>query len=267
MSYHNITTRIQNREIYQMDTAILKKIGLSENEIKVYLFLLANGKSTAYDIGKKISIYRVHVYDKLEQLIRKGMVTHINIGPKKYFHATNPKKIMQYIEDKRKYMEFVETELSRLIPELESLEKIPKEDTSVEVFEGNEGLKYILKDIIQSRSEVLLTGIDDKKYSEALPVFMKQYFRDLKRYKIHERIITQKKKGIFVFDKNVAPTTNYRFLETMQFNPTNTFIYSNKIVIVIWGTPVTAIMVKNKGVANTYRNHFEYLWKIASKEI
>ena len=93
---------------------------------------------------------------------------------------------------------------------------------------------------------------------------MKQHFRNLKHNNIRERVITIKKKDIFLFDKKMAPTTTYRFLEGNQFNPTNTFIYGDKIVIVSWGTPPTAIMIQNKEIAETYRNHFEHLWKIAS---
>ena len=80
-----------------MDTDALRKIGLTENEIKIYLNLLKTGLSTAYDIGKKTGIYRVHVYDKLEQLMDKGLVTHVYRGAKKYFQATPPTKIKQYL--------------------------------------------------------------------------------------------------------------------------------------------------------------------------
>jgi len=56
-------------------------------------------------------------------------------------------------------------------------------------------------------------------------------------------------------------------LDDKQFNPTNTFIYGNNVVIVSWGTPVTAVMIKNDSIAQTHRNHFEHLWGIAAKEI
>ena len=110
-------------------------------------------------------------------------------------------------------------------------------------------------------------GIDDKKYNETLPIFMKQLFRDLKKYNIKERVITIKKKGVFLFNKETASTTTYRYLEEKQFNPTNTFVYANKVVIVSWGTPITAIMIKNKEIAETHKSHFEHLWNIASKTI
>src|SRR3989338_1644811 len=250
-----------------MDTDILRKIGLTENEIKIYIHLLKSGSSTAYEIGKQTGIYRVHVYDKLEQLMDKGLVTHVYRGAKKYFQATHPSKIKHYLEDQKRMLEVQEQAVDSILPELEAMTKIPKEDTFVEVFKGNEGLKYFIKDIIKTKKEVLITGIDDQKYQEALPVFMKQYFRDLRDNNIKERVITIKKKNIFLFDKELAPTTEYRFLEEKQFNPTNTFVYGNKVVIVTWETPVMAVMIKNEAIAETYRNHFEHLWNIASEQL
>ncbi len=251
-----------------METSILKRIGLTENEIKIYLILLKIGTATAYDISQKTGIYRVHVYDKLEQLMNKGLVTHVYKGAKKYFQAAAPEKIRQYLEDRKRELELQEQEVEKILPELQAFTLAPREDTRVEVFKGVEGLKYFLKDIIKTaKKEVLITGIDDAKYNEALPIFMKQYFRDLRNKRIQERVITVKKRGVFMFEKEEAPTTNYRFLEETQFNPTNTFVYGNKVVIVSWGTPVTAIMIENAGITETYRNNFEHLWKIASPKI
>ena len=245
-----------------MELSILKKIGLSENEIKIYLALLSNGTNTAYELSQKTGIYRVHIYDKLEQLMEKGLVTHIYKGAKKYFQATDPEKLKHYIQEKKKEIEYQEEEIDKIIPELKKITNRTKEDTKVEVFKGVEGLKYFLKDIIKTGKEVLVSGIDDQKYEEAFPIFMKQYFRDLKKNKIKEKVITAKRKGIFMYNKI---STEYKFLDEKEFNPTNTFIYGEKVVIVSWGIPVTAIMIKNKGIAETYRNHFEHLWKIASK--
>src|SRR3989344_1980565 len=147
-----------------MDTDVLRKIGLTENEIKIYLNLLKAGLSTAYDIGKKTGIYRVHVYDKLEQLMDKGLVTQVYKGAKKYFQATPPSKIRHYLEDKKRELETQEQAVEAILPELEAMTKLPKEDTFVEVFKGNEGLKYFLKDIVKTKQEVLITGIDDERY-------------------------------------------------------------------------------------------------------
>ncbi len=250
-----------------MSTAALKGIGLGENEVKIYTTLLRTGALTAYELSQKTCIYRAHVYDKLEKLMEKGLVTHVYQGSKKYFQATSPEKIKQYLEEKKKVLEEQEIQIDEILPELLAMQKSPKEDTRVEVFKGKEGLKYFLKDIIKTKKEVFVTGIDDEKYEKELTVFMNQYFRDLKANKIKERIITLKKTSIFTFEKSKAPTTEYRFLDEKQFNPANTFVYGDKVVIVSWGTPVTAIMIQNKQTAETYRNHFEHLWDIASEKV
>tara|TARA_Y100000310_G_scaffold319607_1_gene375067 strand:- start:358 stop:1113 length:756 start_codon:yes stop_codon:yes gene_type:complete len=247
-----------------MNTDALRKIGLTENEIIIYLDLLKSGSSTAYEVGKRTDIYRVHVYDKVEQLMSKGLVTHIYKGAKKYFQATDPSKIKQYLEDKRRELEIQEQEVDTLMPKLVAMTNLPREDTFVEVFKGPEGLKYFLKDIIKTAKEVLITGINDEKYNSTIPIFMKQYFRDLRKHNIRERVITALRDNIFLFGKNLASTTEYRYLSETDFNPTNTFIFSDKVVIVTWGSPVTAVMIKNSAMAQTYRGHFEHLWKVAS---
>ena len=250
-----------------MENPLLKKIGLSENEVKIYTTLLKTGSSTPYEIGKKTGIYRSQIYDILEKLINKGLVSYVYQGPKKYFQAASPEKIKDFLEDKKRLLEDQKKELDQIMPGLMKIPELQRMDTKVEVFRGKEGLKYFLKDIIKTGKEVLMTGIDDKKYKEELPFFMEQYFRELRRLGIKERVITVKRSGIFLFNKKTAPTTEYRFLEERQFNPTNTVVYGSKVVIVSWGSTETAIMIENEEIAETYRNYFEHLWRIAEKKI
>lgn len=244
---------------------LLARIGLSENEVSVYLVLLRLGPLSAYEIAQKTGIYRPHVYDKLETLIKKGLVSYVQKGKKKIFSAAQPSKIMDYLKEKEEEVQEDIELLSDNLQKLEALHNLPKEDTRVEVFTGKEGLKLCLNNIWRAGGKELLAfGLDDSKYNEALPVFMPQYFKYLKEQGIRERIITQKKKGIFVFESDI---TTYRFLDSKQLNPTNTLIYGNRIMLVIWGVPITTVIIENKQVAQTYREQFEYLWKIADKKI
>lgn len=255
---------------------LLFDLGLTKNEVTIYITLLKRGPSSAYELSKLSGIYRVHVYDKLEQLIEKGLVTYVIVGRRKTYQAASPVKILDLIEERKRKLDQQRNEAEREIKHLIEFVNIQKSDTTVEVFRGNEGLKFFIKDVLRVCSvlskkptarEVLITGIDDKRYYEAIPAFMPQYFREAKRIGIIERVITLHKKGIFRFDKKTAPTTYYRFLDGKQFNPTNTFVYGSKVALVCWGTPVTVIMIENKLMADTYRDHFEHLWKIAKKSL
>ncbi|MDO8628166.1 MAG: hypothetical protein Q7R56_00235, partial [Nanoarchaeota archaeon] len=124
------------------------------------------------------------------------------------------------------------------------------------------------KDELVSELTQQMTAVSkEQKFEEAIPIFMKQYFRDLKKERIQERVITTKRKGVFLFDKKTAPTTHYRFLEGEQLNPANTMIYGKKVVLIIWGNPITLVMIEHEGTANTYRSNFEHLWKIADRTV
>ena len=58
-----------------MDTKILKEIGLTDTEIKIYLALLSLGATSAGKIVEDTGIYRKNLYDALNKLIEKGLTS------------------------------------------------------------------------------------------------------------------------------------------------------------------------------------------------
>ena len=61
----------------EINKKILKQIGLTENEIQVYLTLLKIGSSGVSTIAEHSGLYRPYVYDTLERLQEKGLVSFI----------------------------------------------------------------------------------------------------------------------------------------------------------------------------------------------
>jgi len=64
----------------------LEKLGFTLNETKTYLNLLNLGSCLASDLAKKTGLHRRPVYDALNRLIEKGLVSYtIKTGKKYYF--------------------------------------------------------------------------------------------------------------------------------------------------------------------------------------
>ena len=80
---------------------ILEKIGLTKNEVKIYLKLLELGLTTSGAIIKKTGIHNSKVYDGLERLANKGLVTHVIISNIKNFKAVSPDRLLDFLEDKK----------------------------------------------------------------------------------------------------------------------------------------------------------------------
>jgi sugar-specific transcriptional regulator TrmB len=74
-----LETNIERHEkIFNSIQDILKKLGLTQNELKVYLFLNKNGSKKAKEISQNQKIPRTQTYHLLTSLQSKGIVTMIS---------------------------------------------------------------------------------------------------------------------------------------------------------------------------------------------
>src|SRR3989344_9657538 len=80
----------------------LIKLGMNKNEAKVYLSLIRFRESDARQIIQDTKFHKNIVYDNLEKLIDKGLITFILEGNKKIFQLTSSNAILDNMEDKQK---------------------------------------------------------------------------------------------------------------------------------------------------------------------
>lgn len=233
---------------------VLREAGLSIGEVEVYLALLKIGSVPVSKIKEETKIHRTTIYDFLEKLLNKGLVNYVVKNNVKYYKATHPNKILEFIKEK-------EENIKEILPELKELAEIKKEEIKVEIYKGAEGFKTLLNDIIRVSKDFVAFGVDETKFKERFPIIIEQYFKKEEERGIKERLLTSEETK-FIFNKK---TTNYRYIPKEYFNPTPTMVYSNKIAIIIW-EPLTIIMIENSELADSYKKYFEMLWKIASKK-
>ena len=226
----------------------LRQAGLTENESKVYLALLELGPSLAGNISRKSGLHRRTVYDTTEMLIKKGLIGYILKNNRRLFQASDPKRLLEMLREK-------ENILAPLIQGLSAKYSITKEKEETNFYKGKEGLKTIFEDQLNAK-EILILGASTKAY-EILQFYFKWYDKTRKQKKIKARIIAQ--------DKNIKtlPFAEIRYLPKKYSNPVSVNIYSDKTAIILWASQPLAILIKNKEIAEGYKNYFELLWKIA----
>src|SRR3989344_3370012 len=132
-----------------MNEKLLKEIGLTDIEIKVYLVLLKEGSSLAGDITRNTGIHRRTVYDAIERLVEKGLISYIKTNNRKYFEAYNPKKLLEVLKEK-------EQSIKEIVPELEKRFNFSKEKKETLFFRGEQALKTIFDDQIAEGKEILV---------------------------------------------------------------------------------------------------------------
>lgn len=101
----------------------LKKFGLTDKEILVYLTVLENGKITPANIASITGIKRPTVYSVGKELIKKGVITEDLQGASGYFVALPPESLTAAIKQEEEAL----AEKKKLAKELmESLSNLPK---------------------------------------------------------------------------------------------------------------------------------------------
>ena len=233
----------------------LKELGLTDNEVKVYLSLLEHGILNPTQLAKKTGLHRSYVYDTLVRLLEKGIINTVLVKDKKHYQAVDPKVLREIFELKLRH-------LDSILPKLSNLFKATKEETRVELHRGKRVYRTLIKDIIASIKKndvVLLVGVDEEVLlKEVEPIYLKQYFNIIKKRNIKEKVII--KKGKKYFD---IPNVQHKELDEKFIGDIEQIIYCDKIAIFILGNPYQLIIIESKDVANTYRKQFNLLWSIA----
>ena len=88
-----------------MNQKIIEELGLTKNESKIYMALLRLGSAHAGEITEKTGIHRRNVYDSIERLMRKGLVSHVVVDNKKLFNPANPERFLEIIDEEKENLE------------------------------------------------------------------------------------------------------------------------------------------------------------------
>ena len=246
-----------------MDTKILKEIGLSDNEVKLYLELLKLGETTTGALIKNTSIASSRVYTSLNSLINRGLVTFIIKNNTKYYQAENPNALLKNIEEKKKQLE-------NILPELKSVMKKEEKETFSTIFEGFNGFKAAFQNQIDectAKDEIFVIGFSPQNYAfKSLRTFLKNI--DLKRHKKKIRldiILPKESKNTIGKDREKEPYTKVRYMPRGFFSPTAMNIYKDYVLLTIWEEKPTVFLIKNDKIATSFKQYFNSLWNLAKK--
>ncbi len=237
-----------------MYEAELKELGLTDNEIKIYLSLLEHGILNPTQLAEKTGLHRSYIYDTLERLLERGIVNTVLVDKKKNYQAVDPKALREIFELKLR-------QLDSIMPKLSALFKLAKEETRVELHRGKRVYRTLIKDLVSDikvNDVVFLQGVDENILETVEPIYLKQYFTIIKEKNVKEKIII-KKGGKQLKEANLE----YRELDPKYLGDTTVVVYQSKVYLFIWGNPHYLIIINSSKVANTYKKQFELLWNIA----
>jgi sugar-specific transcriptional regulator TrmB len=238
---------------------ILKEVGLSSNEAKVYEALFKTGEASVQTISNKSGVHRRNVYDSLSKLMEKGLVSEVFVKGEKNFQAIDPRRLLELLKEK-------EEKLNNVIPDMQ--ERLSKQDEKEEAYfyRGIEGFKNYLKDILDTGETVYFIGAKAFWLDERLKHFLPMFERDRKlkgikfKHLFDYEVKEQKPEILKVVGKP------YKFMPKKYSSPTAVDIFGPYVVTFVgvkpgklYDEPLMFVM-KSRRLADGYRKFFQFIW-------
>ena len=249
-----------------MDVEVLESIGLSKGESRVYIALLSLGTTSVGAIIKEAPVARSKVYDILERLQEKGLVSVIVEGKRKRFSAVPPKRITEFLEQQKNEVTQREQSLQKILPQLAALTP-KKKRTSAELLTGPRGIRTFYDMSLYNnpqKEEVLVLGYS-KEASVYFHAYFRQYHKERIRRKIPGRVIYEYDTW-FLKKREKRKYVEQRYLPKHIKKPAFVWIFGAIVgTIVFTKEQKVCFMIKNKTVAQSYRGYFNMLWKQSKK--
>lgn len=240
----------------------LEKMGLTNNEIKVYNSLLEVGENTVGPIIRKLGMHRQVGYDALEGLIKKRMVIRTTKNNRHYFRIADPKNILENVKQK-------EEVAKNLIEEINNKIAGQKKGQEIRVYEGEKAYRDFVKrkdDMQPPNSEYLVVTGASNRFKEIMNksgVFERSN-KIRKKKNIKTKLIfcnIDRAEGKKVGRVN----SEIRFLPKGYDSPTSFEVWHDSIALSSYGNEVFSIEIKNKDFHKAYKNYFNFLWGVAEK--
>jgi len=242
--------------VHYMDVKELINIGLTKNQAEVYFEILNHPSQSGGKIAKALSIDRSFVYNIINSLLDKGLVSYIIKGNVRLYYPADPENLLKEIEEKR-------DKVNKVVEKLKLIKKQVKSEKSVSVYEGKQGLKVYVRDFLNTGSFETFGGGGKLKILEILKYEYPNYLKEFNKKKIKGKLITSpENKTIMnkIYAKSQVEIKTFNGLKSgVNFTMSN-----NKLAIYSAEDKPFVIIIENKNIVNALKDYFVKIWDCAN---
>ena len=232
---------------------IIEQLGFSRNEAIVYIELLHTKKATAVQLSKKTKLHRRTIYDNLNLLSMKGVVSSVKETGSTYFIPCHPKNLLSELDSKR-------ASLEKIMPALESLYMQDSEEPEVELIRGKDGILRMLHEAQRKNESIYWIGAGGILFS-TLGDELKGLDKSLRKLDIRMVQPSGFKSKLKIKNLRILPKTH-------SLNSTVAIAVFGDVVAIgsLEGRDVTIVKIRSASYAKAFKNYFDILWSISKKK-
>ncbi len=240
----------------------LKRANLTEGESKVYLALLELGSQTTGPIIEKSGVNRSIVYQILDRLIEKGIVSYITKDRTNYYQASDPQKLLEYMDQQQEQIEKNKNSLSAILPQLSVLQN-SKNEVQVRVYEGFKGVQTAFnhyKNYLKQGENYYIYAISpgmEKHYD----LFWRRHHEERVGLGIGSRMLFDRRTDAKILqNRNSYENSDARYMPVEVPTDSWVLVYGSVACIFLQERDL-AIEIDCLEVARTFKAYFDDYWE------
>ncbi len=237
-------------------------MGFPPLEAAIYIALARQGPSQVSTLSRAIEAPRMTIYAPLEALTKRGLVSVIPRGKRKYYTALPPRKLGMVLERKK-------TELERLFASSLVGDSIsaPSQKLAIQFFPGSSG--------IATAGQIFLDETREKtwySFENPMPLaelvsfeFQDYYVRERVRQGIHSKMIISSDISHNWLEEHLQ-NDKKELRETLRISahefPFDSVVAATKGLVIIINERESpfAVLIRNSFIANTLINIHSIIW-------
>lgn len=242
---------------------VLKKVGLTTQEGRVYVALIELQEAQTGFLCKQTKIASSNIYKILESLMEKGLVSYRVQNNIKIFMPTPPETLNYFFLEKQEKLDAERKEVNELISNLK-IKKITKEPyANYKYFEGLQGIRSMWHEINSL--------MDQSTCMKAYTTKKDSYKRFLPVYEEHHQLRMKKKmKSFLIFPKEDVALANIRRKQNVEVrfmslkNDAEWGVIKDSFYIQYTvGKNPRSFLIQDENFAQTFKQVFDQLWQEA----
>ncbi len=237
---------------------LLKRIGLDEKEIEVYLAVLSLKTGRASAIAKAAKQARSNTYLLLRSLEEKGLVSEIVRGKVIHFMAEPPQRLKQYVEERERELQSLAPLIDGILPILSGLTKPLTGTPRVTMLKGKEGMRQIYRDAF--KQEILGIFNTENMYAAFGGNIVTQILGKKPNMRGRDLLVNNASAKKYLTEIPQDDDYVIRLLPKGTHFETDTMVFGDIMVVLAYDEEQTIIRIENQHIADAFRAWFEILW-------
>jgi sugar-specific transcriptional regulator TrmB len=235
----------------------LLEFGFSSNEVEIIVALTKYGAMTILEISKNTTLARTSVYNYIESLSRKGIITMVIDNYTKKYQVVDPDQIENLLMNKRKQS------IQKTSQLLLQIQNTKDQSNEITITKGLENIKKIYSELLNSkdRSSYLVKG---GNYYEWINMDL-EFFG---QFEIQRGVLFKNIRLLLNPSKKLDKTNKIEHAENMKIKilpiqnqiDTTMVLVDKKVIIWEMQPPYQCIIIKNDFLFAMEKQEFEILW-------